>query len=323
MSFGARSYFGMAGTSAVAGWSAVTGVSGQSGWTGITTDGAGNWVAVQANSTTGAASFNDGASFSTASLPSAANWSDIAWGGGYFVAVANGSNAVAWSPNASGWTASTMPNPSNYGWNRIKYSTDRFIAIGEAASGGTSTVAAYSLDGGASWNSMSLAQASRWRALAFGNGVWVAAGTVTTGPTMHISTNPNDVLWTAQGSQTGTNAFYCADAVYGSTGGFIICGWLASDGSSPCDRILQSTDNGVNWTARTLPLAKAWRRAIYHNNLYYLFAEDGSVVTSSNGITWTQNTTVPGFSALQGASNRSPTQIITVGNAVQFQRSAG
>jgi hypothetical protein len=52
---------------------------------------------------------------------------------------------------------------------------------------------------------------------------------------------------------------------------------------------IMTSPDGVNWTQRTSPLAVAWTSAAYGNGVYVLFGP-GSVISSSDGITWVDRT---------------------------------
>jgi len=112
-------------------------------------------------------------------LPSSTTWSKIAAGligsSTYFVVVATGGTAAAYSAdNGISWTA-TGALPSSGTWNTLAYGYNRFLAV---ASGGTA--AAYSTNG-TSWTSVTLPATATWTNMVFGddNFVLQASGSTT------------------------------------------------------------------------------------------------------------------------------------------------
>ena len=72
-------------------------------------------------------------------MPSSATWNGVAYGNGYFVAVASGTTAGAYSTNGTTWTALTMPSSSS--WYGIAYGNGVFAVT--TVGFGTATAGAY------------------------------------------------------------------------------------------------------------------------------------------------------------------------------------
>ena len=90
------------------------------------------YVAVAASTTAGAYSTN-GTSWTASTMPSASSWQSVAYGNGYFVAVAQGyTTAGAYSTNGTSWTALRMSIASN--WQSVTYGNGYFVAVQNSGS---------------------------------------------------------------------------------------------------------------------------------------------------------------------------------------------
>lgn len=70
-----------------------------------------------------------------------ADWFDIAFGAGVFIAIANGSSKAARSTDGKTWTLFTIPGGGSYNyWYNIIYAGGKFVAVG-------TDISAYSTDG--------------------------------------------------------------------------------------------------------------------------------------------------------------------------------
>ncbi len=124
---------------------------------------------------------------------------------------------------------------------------------------------------------------SSWRAVTYGNNLFVAVGATGTGN--RVMTSPDGITWTARTS-TADNLW--SSVTYGN-GVFVAVSSDAAGGS----QVMTSPD-GIAWTARTAAAANAWRSVIYANNLFVAVSSDGTnrVMTSPNGITWTSRAAI-------------------------------
>ncbi len=109
--------------------------------------------------------------FETRTLPSTETWMAVAYGGGVFVALADGSDATAFSPDGIDWypggTATTVDGRNVQG---VAYGNSRFVAV---ASESQATM--WSDDLGRTWQQGGPAPAVQsWGPIAFGNGRFVA-----------------------------------------------------------------------------------------------------------------------------------------------------
>jgi len=79
-------------------------------WSGIAYGG-GNWIAVASGGAVAAVSTDNGATWTEKVLPASSNWTSVSWGNNRFVAVSNSSGTTAaYSLTGQIWTASVIPS---------------------------------------------------------------------------------------------------------------------------------------------------------------------------------------------------------------------
>ncbi|MEK8095467.1 hypothetical protein WOC76_23695 [Methylocystis sp. IM3] len=115
--------------------------------------------------------------------------------------------------------------------------------------------------------------AAPWRALTYGNGLFVATGSGST-----LMTSPDGVVWTSRTFPLST--WY---GVTYAAGQFVAVG-ASSTATSP---------DGVTWTSRTVP-SNNWYGVAYGAGLFVAVASGGGVMTSPDGVTWTSRTPASG-----------------------------
>ena len=169
---------------------------------------------------------------------------------------------------------------------------------------GTNTVAvvaATSTGGGGgglgqTWILRSAVAMSTWRAVAYGNGLFVAVACGTaansgcdTGAGPRIMTSPDGVTWTTRTSPS--NRYY-----YGLTYGNGLFVAVASECPAYSGCVITSPD-GITWTARDAATVNGWQDVAYGNGTYVAVAWNGvhvpnqQVMTSPDGVTWTGQAT--------------------------------
>jgi hypothetical protein len=151
-----------------------------------------------------AATSADGITWTQRTLPANAQWEDVAYGGGVFVAVSGGSSdAAATSSDGITWTLRTLPSYDN--WKAIAYGNGLFAVVASGASG-----AATSSDG-ITWTQRTLPASATWSSVAYGGGSFAAiahlniAATSTDGITWTQRTLPVYAQW--RGIAYGNNRF--------------------------------------------------------------------------------------------------------------------
>ena len=164
-------------------------LSATSGGAAITTT-AGSTTGLTFNlgSSAGAYSTDNGATWTSMSLPTTANWTSVAYGNNRFVAVSKERNLCAYSLNGINWTLGYLPTSNGQTqmeWNKVRYAQGLFFAVCSNFAGGTTTYAATS-QFGLAWDLQTMPSSQSWTSVAFGNpnhsGKWVAvaAGTSST-----------------------------------------------------------------------------------------------------------------------------------------------
>ena len=133
--------------------------------------GDGVWIAVAEGGDTAIKSTDDGDSWTTITLPSGSDWSDITYGKGKFVAIAESSSSnteSAYSADGgSTWTESSMPG----GAYSVAYGNNRFVAIEGNFDGSNNSFISFD---GETWYQGNLPSASDWQDVAYGQGLFVA-----------------------------------------------------------------------------------------------------------------------------------------------------
>jgi hypothetical protein len=112
----------------------------------------------------------DGQTWTSLTLPSSQAWSGIAYGNGYWIAIASGYGFAAVS-KSNGAGWRTFALPSTTTWSNITYGNGIFVIT---ATGAGVTAAAYSTNYGATWTSATLPTAANWSSVTYGNGTFVA-----------------------------------------------------------------------------------------------------------------------------------------------------
>lgn len=196
-----------------------------------------------------------GVSFSSVAIPETNSWSAVAYGNGYFVAVASdGTNRVMRTSNFVTWSAIAASEAN--AWHGVAYGNSVFIAISSdgtnrtmrsldygatwtsvgishtdsprsiayntdlerwAIIGDTGRVY-YSDDDGVTWSSVVSLSTAEWRGLTYGAGVFVAVSYANT------AISPDGIVW-----QTLTNSVTVTDQRVAYGGGVFVVSSSASN----------------------------------------------------------------------------------------------
>lgn len=145
-------------------------------WTDVVY-GDGIFVAV-ASGTDVFATSEDGVNWTSGVMPSNNTWKSIAYDNGTFVAVASGTNSTVAAygivqNDTVVWNETTIPAAN---WHTVRGGNGKFVAISVTSgeSDSNSSISAYSTDG-INWIATGMPEAAKWRALAYGAGVFIAA----------------------------------------------------------------------------------------------------------------------------------------------------
>lgn len=150
--------------------------------------GNGVWVAVALGGT-GMARSSDATTWTTDTLPEGADWVDVTYGKGKFVAVAASDSSVsqtAYSTDGDNWTSGSFIG----GCKSVAYGNNRFVAI----EGGniSANAAFYSLDG-ITWTAVSI-DTQNWQSIKYYQGTFMA---IAEGHNK-VAVSPDGLNWTYQ-----------------------------------------------------------------------------------------------------------------------------
>jgi len=290
------------------------------------------WIAFPSTGQTAAGS-SDGQTWTSLALPLSQSWTGIAYGNGYWIAIASGSQTIIVSKaNGLGWRTSSLTSSTT--WSNIAYGNGVFVAIAS----GTST-AAYSNNYGQTWTSCqtavtltatSFTVSAGTATIGFTNTTGIAPFTVgstitlsgfnpttTTGPTNNINTTFTVATCTTSQvtfTLTGTYSSSILGTVFGTHAGLpTSSNWSSitygnglfvaiASGSSAAAYSL----NGQTWYISTLPSSSNWSSITYGQQTFVAVSSSsgGSVTTpayTQNGYTWySSNIAVTSTSVVYG-----------------------
>lgn len=181
---------------------------------------------------------------------------------------------IVTSSDGVNWSA------QNVGTNRhltdIIYAGGRFVAVGALYdASGVHSLALTSTDG-VTWTERPT-HSRWWKSIAYGNGLFVAAGDYT------IDTSPDGITWTRQ-----TPHFYdqLQGIAYGN-GVFVTMG-VWHDGRGSYYYGVQRSQDGINWSGTDAPANALLRGIAFGAGNFVMVGDGGLVFTSPDGIAWTQ-----------------------------------
>ena len=244
----------------------------------------------------------------------------VAGGAGIFVAVGTGvGNRTITSTDGITWTLRPSANDS-VGWRQVCYGNGIFVAVANAGTGNrvmtldpaygmsinkitteetTTNLVKFGQNGATisanpsknfAWVARSAANAINYRAICYGNGLFVATGWNNTN---NIMTSPDGYIWTNRVQSTAD--FNATCVCYGELSANNMYVIMANSSGIP----LTST-NGIDWSTSTNIGADFWGGVCFGydtsmNGLFVAVRYNGStnsVATSSNGTNWTLRTAV-------------------------------
>ncbi len=218
------------------------------------------------------ATSTDGQHWTHADTPDRTSWLSAAYGAGVGWVVVSGDQIVATSPDGVTWTVQQTLQGSP-GASQVAFGNGVFVAAGD----GSSWVSA----DGKTWTPMR----AQLHSIAFGNGVFV--GTPSTGPVA----SADGRTWPA--SATTGSASQANDGVAFGNGVFV-----ATTGAT-----MSTSTDGAHWTAVAAPPFNAGRLS-FAVDRFYPQLSDGS---SSDGRTWDAAPSMPGR---KGAANAAGTVVV-------------
>ena len=120
----------------------------------------------------------DGANWTPRLLPQARYWTDLAYGGGTYVAVSYAANAseqaIATSTDGISWTAHTAPATQS-NWTSVVYGNGAFVAVAPYFNAGMPSRAMRSTNG-TTWAVVTMPAGANWQQVTFAGGFFMAFG---------------------------------------------------------------------------------------------------------------------------------------------------
>ena len=194
---------------------------------------------------------------------------------GNFVALSQGSNVGAYSPDGENWTSFTMPSSGD--WTCLAAGNNRFVAIRNGSS-----AAASSLDG-TTWTARTIANRN-WNSVVYGNGRFVAVS----GNQNSAAYSTNGTTWTLSSMPTyGDSSFNeWVDVTYGQNK-FVA---VANSGN-----IVAESPDGITWEGHIMDVIddssqKDWVSIAYGNNRFVAISSQGDVSYSFDAESWLPGT---------------------------------
>jgi hypothetical protein len=206
---------------------------------------------------------------SAIALTSGINWSAMAYGAGYWIALPNSGQTAAGSSDGTTWTNITLP--SSQPWSSIAYGNGYWVAV-SGSNVIPSTIAVVSKANGAGWRTSTLPASVYWSSVVYGNGIFVALASNTTNAA--YSTN----YGTSWASATLPSNSNWSGIAYGN--GIFVA--IATGGTAAA-----WSTNGITWTASTLPSNTTWSSITFGQQTFVAVSSTSAVpVYSQDGKTW-------------------------------------
>lgn len=198
-------------------------------------------------------------------LPNSLKWNALAYGNGMFVALGYRDTGASGTPvqicaRGTGYSWSSIAITGAL-WQGATYGKGVFVVVGTDA-------AAYSTDNGASWIKPTGIPSGAWISVAYGNGVFVAVASGSSGAAMYSS---DGKTWT----KVSISALRQLQKVIYGNGIFVAIGYSMSS-------ILTSKD-GKTWTTVSLGVSKPWRDIAYDKGYWVIIEENGTIMYSIDG----------------------------------------
>jgi len=223
-----------------------------------------NYFMALPNTGQAAAGSIDGSTWTAITMPASLSWTGIAYGNGYWVAVATGTaTAYVSKNNGANWTSVTLPSSTT--WNSVAYGNGIFVVTS------SNTATAVSTNFGASFSPGTMTNIGTGT-VAFGLGRFVYVATAGT----NYNSSVDGIAWTPYASLAANSGTTIA---FGN-GRFVT---VASAGANP-----QYSFDAVIWyTANTSVTASV---LAYGQGTFLALGTAGTAYTSDNGLAWTTRT---------------------------------
>jgi hypothetical protein len=252
-------------------------------------------------------------------------WNRLTYGNSLYVAVESVTSTVMYSSDGITWTANSLNGITTRGYNSIAFGNGKFVALGSSTS---SNMVAVSTNA-TSWTEYPTLPAGIWGGLAFGDGVFWAAGT--TGGA--VSTD--GITWSASGSLSGFQIDFANQLFFGGQSTVVSIASIApthkkffrtirdtklyydvdTDATnyvvSSSEYLLYSNTPNTNFNIVPETIGGKWFKVAYGNGKFvacsYFFSY--VAVSSDNGATWTYTSLYPA-----GTNTATNTTGVTIQN---------
>lgn len=232
---------------------------------------------------------DDGLNWTTMPQVLGAQFSDVAFGNGIFVAVSRGGWHAIWrSADAVSWTGVSLPD-FGVRLSSVAFGNGRFVA-------GAPTGEIYTSDDGTTWTAAASPVRVQVAGMTFGNGRFV--GVSVQGA---IFTSVDGRTW----STAVTEAGWLNDVAHGDAG-FVAVGGISRG-------VIWTSRDGLDWVPQTAAATMpALHVATYGNGQYLLAGQDGAIFIGSDGERWQARSAAvhPTYRAAAAANGR----FVVVGN---------
>ena len=223
-------------------------------------------------------SADNGATWTTRTLPIAENWTTIHYANGVWLATGTGTNRYIWSTDGINWTDRTFPNSRD--WYNFAHNGTVWIAVAY-----DTNQAATSPDG-ITWTNRTLPTGTTWYSVAASPGVFVLPDY---GSARVARSADNGVTWSTFALPLNSTWNECV---------FANNQFVAVSGA----KLITGSADGLSWTERTIPLpiVGGWKTVVYSGTTWLAFAGGSSAdiaVSSDSGVTWTKLTNTTAFSS--------------------------
>jgi len=182
-------------------------------------------------------------------------------------------NAQKWhGGNPNGGPSLFPDNSLISSYNDIAYGAGTWVAVCESSTGGNTAIV-YTSPNGMAWTQRNAAAANSWRAVAYGNGWFVA---VSSNGTNRVMRSQDGISWVSASAAEANSWNGIATDGAGT--------WIAV-ASTGTNRAMVSTDNGATWTASNIG-SRTWESIEYGNGVWVAKAPGHLKRSTDNGGSW-------------------------------------
>jgi hypothetical protein len=131
---------------------------------------------------------------------------------------------------------------------------------------------------GITWTSRTSATDNTWRSVTYGNGLFVAVSSFGTGN--RVMTSPDGITWTSRTSAADNSWYSVTYGIDPTTGNgrfvAVACGVNSSACNTTIGSRVMTSENGLTWTNRTADAVRQWQSVTYAAGLFVAVADGGN-----------------------------------------------